>query len=235
MANRSDLSARIGAVLDSGQRRGRVGKLLLTLAGGAAAGLVVTISPLMLVAAPQASNKEIAESIPEFEVASIRPSQASGNQRVDIGLHLDGSQVRIVSLPLRDYIAMAYRLKLYQVTGPDWISSERFDLSAKLPAGSTSEQIPEMLRSLLKQRFQMQLRRDKKELPVYALIVGRPPLKLQQSAPDAVDIPRKGDLSVAISGTAATGVSVDLGNGSYYTLKRWRASSSATWIVRSST
>ena len=43
---------------------------------------------------------------------------------------------------------------------------------------------------------------------------------LQESAPDAAaGIPRKGDVSVAISGSAAAGVSVDLGNGSYYIFK----------------
>ncbi len=101
---------------------------------------------------------------PSFEVASVRPSQPT-TDRVDIGLHLDGAQVRIVSLPLRDYIARAYRLKLYQVTGPDWLSSEKFDVNAKLPEGSTSDQIPEMLQALLAERFQLKLHRDTKELP----------------------------------------------------------------------
>lgn len=154
---------------------------------------------------------------PQFEVASVRPSQPMGPDRVDVGLHVDGAQVRMVSLPMRDYIARAYRVKLYQVTGPDWLTSERFDLNAKLPAGSTSERIPEMLQSLLEERFQVKLHREKKELPVYALIIGKPPLKIQESAPDAAsDAARKGDVSVAATGSAA-GVSVDLGNGSYYT------------------
>jgi uncharacterized protein (TIGR03435 family) len=77
-----------------------------------------------------------------------------GTERVDVGVHVDGAQVRIVALPMRDYIARAYRVKLYQVTGPDWLTSARFDVNAKLPAGSTPEQIPEMLQSLLEERFQ---------------------------------------------------------------------------------
>ena len=171
--------------------------------------LLTALSAGVLLA--QASQK------PQFEVASVRPSQPSGPERVDLGLHIDGAQVRIVSLPMRDYIARAYRVKLYQITGPDWLTSERFDLSAKLPAGSASEQIPEMLQSLLEERFQIKLHRDKKELPVYALIVGKAPLKIQESAPDtAPDAARKGEVSLAASGSAA-GVSVDLGNGSYYT------------------
>ena len=57
-----------------------------------------------------------------------------GSERVDVGVHVDGAQVRIVALPMRDYLARAYRLKLYQVSGPEWLSSERFDVNAKLPS-----------------------------------------------------------------------------------------------------
>jgi uncharacterized protein (TIGR03435 family) len=154
---------------------------------------------------------------PRFEVASVRPSQPMGSERVDVGVHVDGAQVRIVALPMRDYLARAYRLKLYQVTGPEWLSSERFDVNAKLPAGSTQEQIPEMLQSLLEERFQIKMHREKKELPVYALILGKPPLKIQESAPDPnAVVARAGTATVVASGSAA-GVSVDLGNGSYYT------------------
>ena len=151
----------------------------------------------------------------KFEVASIKPSPPSGYDRVTIGLHLDGAQVRIVALPMRDYIARAYRVNLFRVSGPDWITSERFDLNAKLPAGATSDQIPEMLQALLAERFQMKLHHEKKELPVYALSLGKPPLKVQESAPDDADAvaPAKGVVNAAITGDA-NGVSVDLGNGS---------------------
>lgn len=151
----------------------------------------------------------------EFEVASIRPSTSDGN-KVSVGLQLDGSQVHVVGLSLRDYIAMAYRVKDYQVAGPDWLPSARFDLSAKLPAGSSSDQIPEMLQAVLADRFQMKMHREKKDFPIYALIAGKPPLKLQASAASAETEPSKGAVTVAGSGSSA-GISVDLGRGSYYT------------------
>jgi TonB family protein len=53
MANRADLAVRIGAVLDGQQRRGRAGACSVALACAAAAMLVLTISPLRVVAAPQ--------------------------------------------------------------------------------------------------------------------------------------------------------------------------------------
>src|ERR1700722_1662092 len=91
----------------------------------------------------------------EFEVASVRLSQPSGPNRVDVGLRMDGSQAHFGSLSLRDYIAMAYGVTAGRVSGPDWIASERFDISAKLPEGGTRDQIPEMLQSLLAERFQL--------------------------------------------------------------------------------
>jgi len=140
-----------------------------------------------------------------------------GTDRVDVGVHRDGAQMRIVALPMRDYIARAYRVKLYQVIGPDWLTSERFDVNAKLPEDSNPEQLPEMLQSLLEDRFQIKSHLEKKELPVYALTIGKPPLKIQESAPDPnAPVALKGTADVVASGSAA-GVSVDLGNGSYYT------------------
>jgi uncharacterized protein (TIGR03435 family) len=151
----------------------------------------------------------------EFEVASVRPAPPLLPQAgVTIGLHLDGSQARIVSFTLKDYIAMAYRVKAYQISGPDWLSN-RFDLSAKLPAGSNSDQIPEMLQAFLADRFQLKFHRDKKELPVYALVVGKAPLRLKEAAANADDDGPPAT-NVAASGSGA-GVSVDLGHGSSYT------------------
>src|SRR5690242_11375441 len=117
----------------------------------------------------------------EFEVASIRPSQPNGPERVDIGVHLDGSQVRIASFSIRDFVGMAYRLKPYQIAGPDWTASERFNLNATLPAGSASSQIPEMLQAFLTERFQIKTHREKKDLPVYAVVLGKLPLKLKET------------------------------------------------------
>lgn len=151
----------------------------------------------------------------EFEVASVRPSTPSGQDRVSLGLHLDGSQARIASFTLKDYAAMAYRMRGYQISGPDWIGTDRFDLYAKLPAGATSNQIPEMLQTLLADRFQLTFHREKKELPVYALVVGKASLKLKEVEASAEESgPRISNLAASGSGA---GVSVDLGNGTSYT------------------
>ena len=72
----------------------------------------------------------------EFEVASIKPSSPSA-ERVNVGIHIDGAQVNCTSLSLRDYLRIAHQVKDHQISGPEWLASERFDISAKLPEGTT--------------------------------------------------------------------------------------------------
>lgn len=152
----------------------------------------------------------------EFEVASVRPAEPNPPERVAVGVHLDGSQVRIAAFSMRDFVALAYRVKLNQVTGPDWTASERYNLNATLPAGGTSSQIPEMVQAVLADRFHLKMHEEKKDLPVYALVLGRPPLRLQEDAPTSEDPDPKGAVNVSGGGSAA-GVSVELGHGAYYT------------------
>jgi len=152
-----------------------------------------------------------------FEVATVRPSQKNvGDAPVALGLRMDGAQARVGSLSLREYIAMAYRVKTYQITGPDWLGSERFDVNAKLPEGATVTQIPGMLQTLLAERFALKFHREPKELPVFALVLGKPPLKLKDSPADPDAPVSTGAVNVSASGSAA-GVAVNLGNGSFYT------------------
>ncbi len=150
----------------------------------------------------------------QFEVASLRPSEPRPDQTVSVGLRMDGSQARIGQFTLRDYLAFAYRVKRDQVTGPEWISTTRFDLNAKLPDGATAAQVPEMLQALLVERLQIKMHREKKDFPIYALIKDpKNPLTLkpvtdqEAGAAPAVEIGGEG---------SAKGVSVNLGNGSYY-------------------
>jgi uncharacterized protein (TIGR03435 family) len=120
---------------------------------------------------------------PQFEVASIRPFAPAQGQ-VAAGLHFDGAQVRGVGLSLRDYLATAYRFKATLISGPDWTATERYDISATLPAGGTKAQVPEMLQALLADRFQVKLHKDKKEASIYALVLTKGPTKLKEVPPD---------------------------------------------------
>jgi uncharacterized protein (TIGR03435 family) len=121
----------------------------------------------------------------EFEVASVHATPPSQEHGMSLALKFDASQVRVIALPLRDIIAAAYRVKPYQIGGPDWIVTTPFDISARMPAGGTIRQIPDMLQSLLVDRFGLVFHREKKDLPVYALLAGKGPLKLRAVATDS--------------------------------------------------
>jgi uncharacterized protein (TIGR03435 family) len=109
----------------------------------------------------------------QFEVASIKPSPPEEANRVRAGLHLDGSQVSCARFSLNDYIGMAYNVKRYQISSPDWMASEQFDITAKLPSADAAKDVPQMSQALLEDRFQLKMHRESKELPAYALVIGK--------------------------------------------------------------
>jgi uncharacterized protein (TIGR03435 family) len=126
---------------------------------------------------------------PAFEVASIKPSppldvNAIMSGKMHVGMKTDAARVDIGFMSLADLIRTAYRVKPYQISGPDWMSAQRFDIQAKMPDGASPEQVPEMLQALLAERFKLVLHRDATEHSVYALIVGKGGSKLKDAVPD---------------------------------------------------
>lgn len=117
-------------------------------------------------------------------------------------------------MTLRDCLAIAYRVKISQVSGPDWITSARWSVAATIPEGMAGQE-REMLQTLLTERFKIKSHREKKEFPVYALVIGKPPLKLKESPIDVTDDDPKGTTTVAGGGSAA-GIGVNLGHGASY-------------------
>jgi uncharacterized protein (TIGR03435 family) len=153
----------------------------------------------------------------QFEVASIKSSSQSAQAQTSAGLHIDGSMVRYSALSLKLYLGMAYGLKHYQISAPDWMASERWDITAKLPDGSTAKQVPQMLQALLRDRFQMKMHRETKEQPVYGLIMGKRELKLKEAPTErAGEEPQERNVAVGAPRSGA-GATVSYGNGSSFT------------------
>jgi len=122
-----------------------------------------------------------------FEVASIKPAAPSPPGRMRIGMNSDAGMLRYINVSLKDCIRVAYRVKDFQVKGPDWIDSARFDILAKLPAGSSQDQIPERLQALLADRFKLTSHRDTKEHAIYALVTSKGGPKLKPAEVPAGD------------------------------------------------
>ena len=130
-----------------------------------------------------------APATPSFEVAAIKPAVLpTGPQlrsgQVHIGMRVNAARVDIGNFSLSDLVRVAFRVKAWQISGPSWMSSERFDIQATLPQGATEAQVPEMLQVLLAERFGLVSHRENKEHPVYALVVGKNGHKLKESPPD---------------------------------------------------
>src|SRR5262245_58687010 len=85
---------------------------------------------------------------PTSEVASIRPAVNEPRQAVAAAGSTSGTQYRIAWLTIRDDISLGFSVKLNQISGPDWITTDRFDIAATLPEGSQPDQVPSMMQTL---------------------------------------------------------------------------------------
>jgi uncharacterized protein (TIGR03435 family) len=174
MASRSDLSARIGAVLDSRQSRGRAGLVNASVTIAVAGLVVCALSPLRAVtrAQPQVPQGELA-----FDVASIKPN-VSGDLRVSLQA-MPGGRFIATNAPLRTLIREAFAVQGSQLSGgPGWLDSDRFDIIAKSERNPTPLQMRMMLRALLAERFRLSVHTDTRELALYALVLARTDGKL---------------------------------------------------------
>ena len=126
----------------------------------------------------------------EFEVASVKPTAIdsetwTGQARagaIRVGKRIYGDRAEYTYMTLRQLIADAYQVRSWQVEGPDWLTTERFDVVCKMPAGSRKEDAPLMLHSQLADRFKLVLHREFKEQSVTALVVGTDGPKLKESS-----------------------------------------------------
>jgi uncharacterized protein (TIGR03435 family) len=184
MADRRDLAIRVGAVLDSRQRRGRLGTFPVALACAAALVLIVAVAPVLLVAAPQAALSPQ----PAFEVASIKEVRAPSsvehtpNGQFHIDISIDGSRADYGFMSLAELIPYAYGVKQYQVSGPSWMDETRWDILAKIPQSQSANRAPEMMQRLLVERFKLSIHREDRERSVYALLIGKGGLKIKEAA-----------------------------------------------------
>jgi len=116
---------------------------------------------------------------PAFEVATIKPAAPIEQGKMRIGFGGDAGRIAYSNVTLKDVIARAYSVKAYQVSGPSWMDSERYDITAKIPEGVPASKVPDMLQALLVERFRMSVRKENKEQAIYALIVGKNGPKLK--------------------------------------------------------
>jgi len=109
---------------------------------------------------------------PAFEVASVKPSNPDvpGPRGFPVGGRFTAS-----NLTLRELVLKAYDLSDVRLDGgPDWQTSRRFDIQARAadPVAGMTAMLP-MLKTLLADRFKLKVHTERREMPIYALVVAR--------------------------------------------------------------
>jgi uncharacterized protein (TIGR03435 family) len=207
MANRHDLAARVAAVLDTHQRRGRAGAPWIALASATAAVMVMTMSPLRLVAGQSQADKPAA--IQRFDAASVRPCRTEDDPAAGRGRGTAGGtnasfslgRMHVPCVTVQQLIYLAYagsgarpeeRLmndapgrasNAVKVRGgPAWVHSDRDGYTVEATAEGASERsvlLGAMLRTLLEERFRLKIHRESEEAPMYTLSVAKGGFKLK--------------------------------------------------------
>jgi len=118
-----------------------------------------------------------AQTKAHFEVASIKPAAPGA-----LGMFIrpdPGGGATITNMTLKEMIVHAWRVQPFQISrGQAWLDSVHYDVIAKPETRTTPLEIPVMLQALLKDRFQLAIRRETRELPIYALVLARKDGKL---------------------------------------------------------
>ena len=157
----------------------------LLLASAAAFGQVVPAAPA-------------ATGTLTFDVASVKLSPPLDMQKLasdmqagkmpNFGMHLDGLRAEYNYMSLKELVVAAYKAKPYEVTCPDWMATQHYDIVARMPEGSTREDAAAMLKALLEERFKLQAHIESQDRPVLALVAAKGGPKLKDSpAPAPID------------------------------------------------
>ncbi len=139
-----------------------------------APGIIAFLAAGAVLAQPQ-------DSRPAFEAASIKVNASGSGSSSSRG---SKGQVVMTNLTLKRLIERAYSVKPFQVTGPDWLETAHFDIAAKYPPDTKTEDRSVMLRTLLEDRFKLAVHRETRDMPGYALVVSKGGFKLKPVEPD---------------------------------------------------
>jgi bla regulator protein blaR1 len=196
----SDLSSRIERIMRGHTVRRLSVWTKVLLAAVAVATIMVPVGLGALNAPyrrPARPAQTAAPSPLHFEVAAIKPNKSGpGPVRIETN---PGGRFNATNVTLKYLVQFAYRLQAFQVVGgPDWLTSDRFDIVAKGDDENGSGSIAEpvegfsrtqlMLQTLLAERFKLIVRIEQKEQPTYSMVLARSDHRLGASlSPSKVD------------------------------------------------
>ena len=138
---------------------------------------IVAVTALLSLPAFAQSSSQLA-----FDVASVRVSSpgARASQRIT------DTRVDIINMPMRSVLQTAFGLTAltdFRLAAPGWVDQTRIDIQATIPAGRLRRDVPEMLRTLLKERFGLATHVEPRPMDVYELQVDKGGLKMTEVPP----------------------------------------------------
>jgi len=170
--------------------------------------VVTSITQVTLYATMLLGSQSSSAVKPTFEVATIKQNISQNDSG---GAGARGDRFTATNVPIRTLINYAYApagkffLSDQIIGGPEWIKVDKYDVQGKIPGDPKSVPISDiklMVQALLEDRCQMKAHTEKRELPVYDLVVGKGGLKIKES-PDQTP-PAPGDISFTASADDAS-------------------------------
>lgn len=140
--------------------------------------------------APKPTPPMPADAKPVFEVLTIKPSPPE--QQGKLFSVRPGGQFVTINTTLLDLIKFAYSVQDKQVAElPDWASSQKYDLNGKpdVPGMPNSDQLRDLVKQALTDRFQLKFHDDKREMSAYVLSVAKGGEKMEKAAADSGSLP----------------------------------------------
>ena len=170
-------------------------KLLLTITAALAIAIPITFGALNATPSHAQDQGASAALASTFESVSIKPDRSTteGTFRTKVMFALNDGSFSARGVTLQRLIQMAYRIQDSQLSGgPDWLSTQKFDIDAKLKQAvadailkqtKTQKNLDDQvaLKALLSQYFKLAVHAETRNLPMYDLVVAENGPKLQES------------------------------------------------------
>ena len=169
--------------------------------------LLVTVGALPCRASAQAATMPTSLA-PTYEVVSIRPMVDGDPTPTHIASPVRNGYIRAVNVNLKALLEVAYDIPdLRMFGGPEWVARQTFSLEARadpaldaqlasLPQDQARQLKRNMLAALLRDRFQLLVHTETRDLPIYAMVPGKGGARLGSSAPSAGTFPESDHITI---------------------------------------
>jgi len=167
----SDLKKRVEHIMKNDTHVALSALKRVSLGAALVAAIAIPVA-IGIITSPRLAAQIVAPATdsPTFDVASIKPNASAGR----VGGMNSPERVNLTGMSVRRLLTQAYEIHDSQIIGgPDWLGAQGYDISATLTGTPSPEQRRMMMKTLLRDRFKLTFHTEKRDLPLYALIVQR--------------------------------------------------------------